>query len=43
LVNDRAIEQMNGLGLVRRTRARLQVTPAGMLLLDAILPDVVAI
>ncbi|MDI1295572.1 MAG: radical SAM family heme chaperone HemW [bacterium] len=43
LVDDRAIEQLSGLGLLRRTDDRLQVAPAGMLLLDAILPEVVAI
>ena len=30
-------------GLIRLTGTRLQVAPAGMLLLDAILPEVVAI
>ncbi|QGP77653.1 radical SAM family heme chaperone HemW [Sphingobium sp. CAP-1] len=43
LVDERAIEQLTDLGLVRLTGARLQVAPAGMLLLDAILPEVVAI
>ncbi|MFZ2998038.1 radical SAM family heme chaperone HemW [Sphingobium sp.] len=43
LVNDRAIDQLTGLGLVRLDGARLQVAPAGMLLLDAILPELVAI
>jgi putative oxygen-independent coproporphyrinogen III oxidase len=43
LVDDRAIEQLTDLGLIRLTDTRLQVAPAGMLLLDAILPEVVAI
>jgi len=43
LVNRRAIDQLAGLGLVRLTGSRLQVAPAGMLLLDAILPEVVAV
>jgi oxygen-independent coproporphyrinogen-3 oxidase len=43
LVDRRAIDQLAGLGLVRLTGARLQVASAGMLLLDAILPEVVAI
>lgn len=43
LVDDGAIRQLTDLGLVRQTGLRLQVAPAGMLLLDAILPEVVAI
>ena len=43
LVDDRAVDRMNDLGLVWRTGNRLQVSPAGMLLLDAILPEVVAV
>ncbi|MBV2146720.1 radical SAM family heme chaperone HemW [Sphingobium sp. AS12] len=43
LVDDRAIDQLTDLGLIRLTDTRLQVAPAGMLLLDAILPEVVAI
>ncbi len=43
LVDERAIEQLTGLGLIRLTGSRLQVAPAGMLLLDAILPEVVAV
>ncbi|MDO7834810.1 radical SAM family heme chaperone HemW [Sphingobium sp. HBC34] len=43
LVDERAIAQLTGLGLVRLTGSRLQVAPAGMLLLDAILPEVVAV
>ncbi|MBJ7443303.1 MAG: coproporphyrinogen III oxidase [Sphingobium sp.] len=43
LVDDRAIDQLTDLGLIRLTSTRLQVAPAGMLLLDAILPEVVAI
>jgi oxygen-independent coproporphyrinogen-3 oxidase len=43
LVDERAVDQLTGLGLVRLDGTRLQVAPAGMLLLDAILPEVVAI
>ncbi|MEC3950303.1 radical SAM family heme chaperone HemW [Sphingobium sp. HWE2-09] len=43
LVDDRAIAQLANLGLIHLTGTRLQVAPAGMLLLDAILPEVVAI
>lgn len=43
LVDDRAILQLEGLGLLRRTGDRLRISPSGMLLLDAILPEVVAI
>ncbi|WP_420145699.1 radical SAM family heme chaperone HemW [Sphingobium sp.] len=43
LIDERAVEQLTGLGLVRLEGHRLQVAPAGMLLLDAILPEVVAI
>lgn len=43
LVDDRAITQLTGLGLIARTGQRLQVTPPGMLLLDAILPQIVAV
>ncbi|RJG55741.1 coproporphyrinogen III oxidase [Sphingobium terrigena] len=43
LVDDRAIDQLTDLGLIHLTDTRLQVAPAGMLLLDAILPEVVAI
>jgi oxygen-independent coproporphyrinogen-3 oxidase len=43
LVDDRAVDRMNDLGLVWRTGNRLHVSPAGMLLLDAILPEVVAV
>jgi oxygen-independent coproporphyrinogen-3 oxidase len=43
LVDERAIDQLTDLGLVRLSGVRLQVAPAGMLLLDAILPEVVAI
>lgn len=43
LVDDRAIVQLTGLGLVRLDGVRLQVAPAGMLLLDAILPEIVTI
>lgn len=43
LVDDRAIDQLTGLGLIRRRDTRLQIAPAGMLLLDAILPEIVAV
>lgn len=43
LVDERAIVQLTDLGLIRLTGDHLQVAPAGMLLLDAILPEVVAI
>ncbi|MEC3910238.1 radical SAM family heme chaperone HemW [Sphingobium sp. CR2-8] len=43
LIDQRAIDQLTGLGLVHLTGSRLQVAPAGMLLLDAILPEVVAV
>lgn len=43
LVDDRAIAQLTDLGLIRLTGDHLQVAPAGMLLLDAILPEVVAV
>lgn len=43
LVDDRAIGQLTDLGLIHLTGSHLQVAPAGMLLLDAILPEVVAI
>lgn len=43
LVDDRAILQLEGLGLLGRTGDRLRISPSGMLLLDAILPEVVAI
>lgn len=43
LVDERAIDQLADLALIRLTGSRLQVAPAGMLLLDAILPEVVAV
>ena len=43
LVDTEAVTQLTNLGLVRQTGPRLQVAPAGMLLLDAILPEVVAV
>ena len=43
LVDERAIAQLTDLGLIRLTGDHLQVAPAGMLLLDAILPEVVAV
>lgn len=43
LVDDRAIAQLTEIDLLRHHGTHLQVTPAGLLLLDAILPQVVAI
>ncbi|MDE0948001.1 MAG: coproporphyrinogen III oxidase, partial [Sphingobium sp.] len=43
LVDESAITQLTGIGLLRHHGTQLQVTPAGLLLLDAILPQVVAI
>ncbi|MEJ7925597.1 radical SAM family heme chaperone HemW [Sphingobium sp. AN641] len=42
LVIDRGVEQLSALGLVERRSERLRVEPRGMLLLDAILPQLVA-
>ncbi|MBB6122366.1 radical SAM family heme chaperone HemW [Sphingobium subterraneum] len=41
LVDDVAIARLSALGLLTRSADRLTVTPEGMLLLDAILPDIV--
>ena len=43
LVDAAAADRMAALDLIRWKGARLTVTAAGMLLLDAILPEVVAI
>ncbi|MGC4252150.1 MAG: radical SAM family heme chaperone HemW [Sphingobium sp.] len=43
LVDAKAIAQLSGHGLVAKTDRRLRVEPAGMLLLDAILPEIVAV
>ncbi|MCP1468802.1 oxygen-independent coproporphyrinogen-3 oxidase [Sphingobium sp. OAS761] len=43
LVDDRRIDQLVGLGLLHRRGVHLQVMAAGMLLLDAILPEIVAV
>ncbi len=43
LVDARAVERLAALGMVARDGDRLAVLPQGMLLLDAILPEVVAI
>ena len=43
LVDERAVERLGKLGLVEREGALLRVMPAGMLLLDAILPEIVAV
>jgi putative oxygen-independent coproporphyrinogen III oxidase len=43
LVDDRAVTRMAALGLIEREASRLRVTPAGMLLLDSILAEIVAV
>lgn len=43
LVDDHAIEQIAKLGLIERLNNHLTVTPQGMPLLDAILPEIVAV
>jgi oxygen-independent coproporphyrinogen-3 oxidase len=43
LVDDVAVARLSGLGLLAYDGTRLAVQPEGMLLLDAILPDVVAL
>ena len=43
LVDERAIAQLIDIGLLHRQGTRLQVAAAGMLLLDAILPEIVTI
>ncbi len=43
LVDDRAIAQLIDIGLLHRQGPRLQVAAAGMLLLDAILPEIVTV
>ena len=43
LVDEAAVRRLAGHGLLRTDGARLTVLPAGMLLLDAILPEVVAL
>jgi coproporphyrinogen III oxidase-like Fe-S oxidoreductase len=43
LVDEAACSRIIDQGLLRREGSRLIVTPAGMLLLDAILPEVVAV
>ena len=43
LVDDRAVTRLIGLRLIDRQDSRIQVTPAGMLLLDAILPEIVTV
>lgn len=43
LVDGQAVARLAALGLVARAGSRLTVQPAGMLLLDAILPQVVAV
>ena len=43
LVDQAAIDQLSGHGLLRRNGNHLHIAPAGMLLLDAILPRIVAV
>lgn len=43
LVDDKAVSQIEKLGLIRRDGAHLTITPQGMPLLDAILPQIVAV
>ena len=43
LVDDRAVTRLIGLRLIDQQDSRIQVTPAGMLLLDAILPEIVTV
>lgn len=43
LVDEGAIARLAALGLLLREGPRLRVTPAGMLLLDAILPEIVTV
>ncbi len=43
LVDGPAVDRLARLGLLHREAARLRVEPAGMLLLDAILPQIVAV
>jgi coproporphyrinogen III oxidase-like Fe-S oxidoreductase len=43
LIDDNAVASIEKLGLIRREGQRLAVTPSGMPLLDAILPQVVAV
>ncbi|KXU30599.1 coproporphyrinogen III oxidase [Sphingobium sp. 22B] len=43
LVDAEAVARLAGHGLVRREGQRLRIEPAGMLLLDAILPEIVAV
>ena len=43
LVDERTIDQLIDIGLLHRKGAKLQVAAAGMLLLDAILPEIVTV
>jgi putative oxygen-independent coproporphyrinogen III oxidase len=43
LLDGRAVERISHLGLIRREGAHVTVTPQGMPLLDAILPEIVAV
>lgn len=43
LIDRAAVERLAGMGFIVRSGERVRVTAAGMLLLDAILPDIVAI
>jgi oxygen-independent coproporphyrinogen-3 oxidase len=42
LVDQKAIARMAGLGLIAQTGDQLRIQPSGMLLLDAILPEIVS-
>jgi oxygen-independent coproporphyrinogen-3 oxidase len=43
LVDQKAIARMAGLGLIAQTGDQLRMQPSGMLLLDAILPEIVSV
>jgi coproporphyrinogen III oxidase-like Fe-S oxidoreductase len=43
LVDRDAVARIAGHGMIRQDGQRLRVDPAGMLLLDAILPEIVAV
>ena len=43
LLDARAVERISKLGLIRRDGSKVTVTPKGMPLLDAILPEIVAV
>jgi oxygen-independent coproporphyrinogen-3 oxidase len=43
LINTEAVAGLVGLGFVERNGSRLRVLPRGMLLLDALLPEIIAV